>query len=83
MTRSKVSAVRNTVEPAASDGWDKALEKSRSYLDRVPEVRETLEQNATRFTGAGVAAYLSESCAKEQRQKVKEASEETEGCARS
>jgi hypothetical protein len=59
-------------EPAAQDAWDKAIEQAKPYLDKVPEVRDLLNQNAGKFAGAGVA-YLQGSGMSEMWDRLKDA----------
>ena len=45
LIQDKTQQLRNTLEPAARDAWDGALKKAQPYLDKVPELRDTLNSN--------------------------------------
>lgn len=57
LLQSKSDEVRKIAEPAAQEAWKKAVEQAKPYLDKAPEVRDLLNENASKFTGAGIA-YL-------------------------
>ncbi|EIN11727.1 hypothetical protein PUNSTDRAFT_50612 [Punctularia strigosozonata HHB-11173 SS5] len=57
LLQSKSQEVRKIAEPATQEAWKKAVEQAKPYLDKAPEIRDLLNENANKFTGAGIA-YL-------------------------
>lgn len=40
---------------ASKEAWNKALKEATPYLDKLPDIRKLLEDNASAFTAAGVS----------------------------
>ncbi|TFK54318.1 hypothetical protein OE88DRAFT_1624751 [Heliocybe sulcata] len=56
LVQSKSSEIRQLAEKSAKQAWDNGLNQAAPYLDKLPEIRQTLEENATKFIAAGAAA---------------------------
>lgn len=48
--------MRNAVEPAAQEAWDKSVKQAQPYLDKLPEIKELLNSNTSAFLGLGAGA---------------------------
>ncbi|KZT26832.1 hypothetical protein NEOLEDRAFT_1162072 [Neolentinus lepideus HHB14362 ss-1] len=57
LVRSKSSEISKLAESSAKQAWDKGLNQAQPYLDKLPEIRQTLEENVdAKFIAAGAAA---------------------------
>lgn len=52
---SKISEIQKLAERASQDTWNKAVEQASPYLDKVPDLKQALNDNAGKFVAAGVA----------------------------
>ncbi|KDQ57699.1 hypothetical protein JAAARDRAFT_207184 [Jaapia argillacea MUCL 33604] len=55
LIQSKTSEVRKLGESSAQDAWKKAMDQARPYLEKLPEVRQQLEDNSGKLVSAAVA----------------------------
>lgn len=46
-------------EPAAQEAWDKALSSASPYLDKLPDVRQLLDEKKSAFLALGAGALSS------------------------
>jgi len=76
LVQSKSGQIQDIAKQASQGGWDKALEKSSPYLDKLPEIKQLLSDNASKFVAAGAATFQASSTeATEVLDKVKEVAE--------
>ena len=45
--------IRETGEKKAKDGWDKTSKQAKQYLDKMPDVKKTLEENKESLIASG------------------------------
>ncbi|KAI0082051.1 hypothetical protein K474DRAFT_1655985 [Panus rudis PR-1116 ss-1] len=77
LVQSKASQIREVAQKSSQQAWDKALQQASPYLDKVPEIKELISQNASKFVAAGAASLgSSKGEAEEVFEKVKEVAEE-------
>lgn len=57
LIQSKTGKIQELASQASQKGWDKALEKSSPYLDKLPEIKQLLSDNASKFVAAGAATF--------------------------
>jgi phage-related minor tail protein len=48
-----VKEVKKLSEKAGKDTWDKAAKQAKAYLDKMPEVKKTLDDNMKALLGSG------------------------------
>ena len=72
LIESKTSEVREAVGGASQEAWNEALEEAAPYLDKLPDIRKLLEENASAFMAAGLSQ---ESAAREVLARVKDAAQ--------
>ena len=72
LIESKTSEVREAVGGASQEAWNEALEEAAPYLDKLPDIRKLLEENAPAFMAAGLSQ---ESAAREVLARVKDAAQ--------
>ena len=55
LIQSKASEVREAVGGASQEAWEKVMKEAAPYLDKLPDVRKLLEDNASAFMAAGLS----------------------------
>ncbi|TCD69275.1 hypothetical protein EIP91_008210 [Steccherinum ochraceum] len=76
LVQSKSSQIRDLAQQASQKAWDTSLSKASAYLDKLPEIKQLLSDNASKFVSAGVSsAGVASDETKEVFDKVKEVSE--------
>lgn len=74
--QSKSAQIQELAEDSAQDAWKKALQEATPSLDKLPEIKQALNDNAGKFVAAGAAMISgSSNAAQEVFQKLKEAAE--------
>jgi hypothetical protein len=53
LVQQKVKEVKELGEKAGKDAWDKAAKQAKPYLDKMPEVKKTLDDNMKALLGSG------------------------------
>ncbi|KAH8093849.1 hypothetical protein BXZ70DRAFT_948141 [Cristinia sonorae] len=77
LVKSKSSQVQELAQKASQKAWDASLSSSSSYLDKLPEIKSLLSDNASKFVSAGALSMgVASDEAKEVFDKVKEVGEE-------
>jgi len=56
LVQSKSSQIREVAQQASQKAWDASLRRSSSYLNKLPEVKQLLSDNASKFISAGITA---------------------------
>ncbi|KZT08410.1 uncharacterized protein LAESUDRAFT_723926 [Laetiporus sulphureus 93-53] len=72
LLQSKTDEIRKLAKSSGQDAWNKAVQEASPFLDKLPEIRKLLENNANEFAAAGVAQG---NAAQEVFARVKEAAE--------
>ncbi|KZT65978.1 hypothetical protein DAEQUDRAFT_759070 [Daedalea quercina L-15889] len=72
LIQSKVSEISNAAGGASQEAWNKALKEAAPYLDKLPDVRKVIENNASALMAAGLSQG---GAAQEVLARVKEAAE--------
>ncbi|KAH9938919.1 hypothetical protein B0H21DRAFT_878593 [Amylocystis lapponica] len=76
LIQSKSTQIKKLAESSAQDAWKKGLKDAGPYLDKFPEIKQLLDDNASKFTAAGAATLSGNSnAAQEIFQRLKEAAE--------
>lgn len=57
--RQKTDQVRQMAEPATQEAWDKALSSASPYLDKLPDIRQLLEEKKSVLLTLGASALSS------------------------
>ncbi|KAI0930627.1 hypothetical protein AcV5_007291 [Taiwanofungus camphoratus] len=73
LIQTKTAEVRKLAESSSQDAWDKAVQQASPYLDKLPEIKKLIDENASKFMVAGAAQGAA---AQEVFTKVREAAEE-------
>lgn len=55
LIQSKASEVSKATSGASQEAWNKALKEASPYLDKLPDIRKLLEDNASAFIAAGLS----------------------------
>jgi hypothetical protein len=53
LIQQKTEQLRSLAEPAAKEAWDRALKEAQPALEKVPEIRDFLNDKAGAFLGLG------------------------------
>ncbi|TFY58917.1 hypothetical protein EVJ58_g6114 [Rhodofomes roseus] len=72
LVRSKASEISEAAGGTSQEAWDKVLKEATPYLDKLPDIRKLVEDNASAFMAAGLAQG---GAAQEVLARVKEAAE--------
>ncbi|KAI0779802.1 hypothetical protein C8Q74DRAFT_1316289 [Fomes fomentarius] len=59
LIQGKTEELRNFAQSSSKDAWDRALKDASPYLDKVPEIKQFLNENADKFIAAGAATLSS------------------------
>ena len=55
LLQSKTSELRKFAQSSAQEAWDHALKEATPYLDKIPEIKQLLNDNRDKFIAAGAA----------------------------
>lgn len=55
LVSSKVSEARKLAQSSGQGAWNEAVKQAQPYLDKVPEIKKLIEDNASSFMAAGVS----------------------------
>lgn len=55
LVQSKASEIGDAAGGASQDAWNKVLKEATPYLDKLPDIRKLVEENASAFVAAGVS----------------------------
>ncbi|KAL6308114.1 hypothetical protein BKA93DRAFT_599867 [Sparassis latifolia] len=72
LIQAKTEAVGKLAETSSQDAWNKAVQQAEPYLDKLPEIKHLLNENASKFIAAGSG---SSTVAQEVLARVREAAE--------
>ncbi|KAH9832258.1 uncharacterized protein C8Q71DRAFT_268795 [Rhodofomes roseus] len=72
LVRSKASEISEAAGGTSQEAWDKVLKEATPYLDKLPDIRKLVEDNASAFMAAGLSQG---GAAQEVLARVKEAAE--------
>lgn len=61
LLETRIADVKEIAERVSREAWNKAIEQSTPYLDRVPELRQILNDSASKFISAGAATFSDQS----------------------
>jgi len=53
LVQQKTKEIRELGEKAGKDAWDKALKQAKPYLDKMPDVKKSLDENMKSLIGSG------------------------------
>jgi len=67
LIQSKTAEITKAAQSSSQDAWNEAVKQAQPYLDKLPDIKKLIEDNASALMGAGVS--------KEVFAKVKEATE--------
>ncbi|RDX50135.1 hypothetical protein OH76DRAFT_1381302 [Lentinus brumalis] len=59
LIQSKTSEIRKFAQSSSQEAWDRALKEATPYLDKVPEIKQLLNDNRDKFIAAGAATLTS------------------------
>ncbi|KAL4252629.1 hypothetical protein ABKN59_005293 [Abortiporus biennis] len=69
--------IREITRKSSQNAWDKAVQQASPYLDKLPDIKQLLSENSTKFVTAGAATVgSSQDEVKEVFEKVKEVAED-------
>ncbi|KAI1796422.1 hypothetical protein LXA43DRAFT_987579 [Ganoderma leucocontextum] len=57
LIQSKTYEVRRIAQASSQEAWDRSIRESSPYLNKLPEIRQILSNNASNFVSAGAASF--------------------------
>ena len=76
LIESKSSQIQEVARRASQKAWEGSITRSSAYLDKLPDIRQLLSDNASKFIAAGASSVdASSEEAEEVLDKVKEVAE--------
>lgn len=76
LIQSKTDEVRKLAEKSSQDAWKRTLQEAGPYLDKLPDIKQVVEENAQKFIAAGTVSLSgSSSTVQEVFARVKEVAE--------
>ncbi|PCH43567.1 hypothetical protein WOLCODRAFT_122202 [Wolfiporia cocos MD-104 SS10] len=55
LIQKKTSEVSNLAESSSKEAWDEALKEASPYLDKMPDIKKLIDENASKLIAAGMA----------------------------
>ena len=60
LVESKTSEVRKFVQSSSQDAWSRAMKEATPYLDKLPEIKQLLSDNADKLVSLGAGGGMQE-----------------------
>ena len=76
LVQSKTTEIRKIAKASSQEAWDKSIKEVSPYLDKVPEIKQLLNDNASTFIAAGATSLTgASSSTQELFSRIKEAAQ--------